>query len=83
MVSSFREFGWFSNIRGSENGGTVSSLPIHTFIDSEGNSTFKMPVETIITDRREKELDDLGFLTLVYKKGTDSATFFGSKLFIS
>lgn len=79
MVSSFREFGWFSNIRGSENGGTVSSLPIHTFIDSEGNSTFKMPVETIITDRREKELDDLGFLTLVYKKGTDSATFFGSK----
>lgn len=79
MVDSFREFGWFSNIRGSENGGTVASLPIHTFIDNEGNSTFKMPVETIITDRREKELDDLGFLALVYKKGTDSGTFFGSK----
>ncbi|MGY3803917.1 type VI secretion system contractile sheath large subunit [Pigmentibacter ruber] len=79
MVASYREFGWFSNIRGSENGGTVSSLPYHSFIDNEGNNTFKMPVETIITDRREKELDDLGFLTLVYKKGTDSATFFGSK----
>jgi len=79
MVESFREYGWFSNIRGSEQGGTVTQLPIHTFIDSEGNSSFKMPVETIITDRREKELDDLGFLSLIYKRGTDSATFFGSK----
>lgn len=79
MVDSYREFGWFSNIRGSENGGTVTQLPIHTFIDNEGNNTFKMPVENIITDRREKELDDLGFLSLVYKRGTDSATFFGSK----
>lgn len=79
MVDSYREYGWFSNIRGSENGGTVTQLPIHTFIDNEGNETFKMPVETVITDRREKELDDLGFLSLVYKKGTDSATFFGSK----
>ncbi|APJ05086.1 EvpB family type VI secretion protein [Silvanigrella aquatica] len=79
MVDSYREFGWFSCIRGSENGGTVQTLPIHTFIDNEGNNTFKMPVETMITDRREKELDDLGFLSLVYKKGTDTATFFGSK----
>ncbi|WP_397600026.1 type VI secretion system contractile sheath large subunit [Silvanigrella sp.] len=79
MVESYRQYGWFSNIRGSENGGTVKQLPIHTFTDNEGNSTFKMPVETVITDRREKELHDLGFLSLVYKRGTDSATFFGSK----
>jgi type VI secretion system protein ImpC len=79
MVESYREYGWFSSIRGSENGGTVTQLPIHTFVDNEGNQTFKMPIETIITDRREKELDELGFLSLVYKRGTDSATFFGSK----
>jgi type VI secretion system protein ImpC len=79
MVDSYRQFGWFSNIRGSENGGTVSQLPIHTFIDNEGKANFKIPVETVITDRREKELDDLGFLPLVYKRGTDTATFFGSK----
>lgn len=79
MTESFREFGWFSNIRGSENGGVVSALPYHPFVDSEGNPSFKMPVETIITDRREKELDDLGFLSLVYKRGTDQAVFFGSK----
>ncbi len=79
MVDSFRDYGWFSNIRGSENGGVVDSLPYHPFVDSEGNNSFKMPVETIITDRREKELDDLGFLSLVYKRGTDTATFFGSK----
>ncbi|KAB8031905.1 type VI secretion system contractile sheath large subunit [Fluviispira multicolorata] len=79
MVDSYRSFGWFSNIRGAENGGVVDSLPYHPFVDSEGNNSFKMPVETIITDRREKELDELGFLSLVYKRGTDTATFFGSK----
>jgi len=80
MVESFRNAGWFSSIRGAENGGVVENLPVHTFKDENGDSTFKLPVETIITDRREKELDDLGFISLVYKKGTDSATFFGSKV---
>ena len=39
----------------------------------------KVPTEVIITDRREKELSDLGFIALCYRKGTDSATFFGSQ----
>jgi type VI secretion system protein ImpC len=36
----------------------------------------KCPTETIITDRREKELADLGFAPLVHCKGTDYAAFF-------
>ncbi len=79
MVESFRTYGWFSNIQGVENGGAVQGLPSHGFTDKEGNKTFKMPVETAITDRREKELDNQGFLSLVYKRGTDMAVFFGSK----
>jgi type VI secretion system protein ImpC len=62
-----------------ENGGTVTDLPIHSYVDENGDKAFKMPVETVITDRREKELDELGFTSLIYKRGTDSATFFGSK----
>ncbi|KAB8039962.1 type VI secretion system contractile sheath large subunit [Silvanigrella paludirubra] len=76
---SYRQFGWFQNIRGVENGGTVDGLPIYLFTDEEGNRVQKNPVEVTITDRREKELDDLGFLSLVYKRGTDQAVFFGSK----
>jgi type VI secretion system protein ImpC len=36
----------------------------------------KCPTETAITDRREKELADLGFVPLVHCKGTDYAAFF-------
>jgi len=32
-----------------------------------------------ITDRREKELNDLGFITLVHRKNTDNAAFFGGQ----
>ena len=80
IVTSYRESGWFSTIRGAENGGTVEGLPIHNYTDENGDKTFKMPVETVITDRREKELADLGFNALVYKRGTDTATFFESKV---
>lgn len=34
------------------------------------------PTEVAISDRREKELADLGFIPLVYCKGTDYAAFF-------
>lgn len=36
----------------------------------------KCPTEVPITDRREKELADLGFAPLVHCKGTDYAAFF-------
>jgi type VI secretion system protein ImpC len=36
----------------------------------------KCPTEVQITDRREKELADLGFVPLVHQKGTPNAAFF-------
>ena len=39
----------------------------------------KCPTEIGITDRREAELDKLGFLTLCHYKKTDYAVFFGSQ----
>jgi len=39
----------------------------------------KCPTEIAITDRREKELADLGFIPLVHCKGTDYAAFFGAQ----
>ena len=39
----------------------------------------KCPTEIAITDRREKELSDLGFIPLVHCKNTDYAAFFGAQ----
>ncbi len=39
----------------------------------------KCPTEIAITDRREKELSDLGFISICHCKGTDYAAFFGGQ----
>jgi len=57
-------------------GGLVEGLPAHTFRTDEGDIALKCPTEIAITDRREKELADLGLVPLVHCKGTDYAAFF-------
>jgi type VI secretion system protein ImpC len=59
-----------------EGGGLVEGLPAHTFRTDEGDVALKCPTEIAITDRREKELADNGFIPLVHCKGTDYAAFF-------
>lgn len=73
---SFARYGWCATIRGVESGGLVEGLPVHNFRTDSGDLVMKCPTETPITDRREKELADLGFIPLVHAKGTDKAAFF-------
>jgi type VI secretion system protein ImpC len=79
LTGSFARHGWCAAIRGVEGGGLVESLPTHTFKTDEGELALKCPTEIAITDRREKELSDLGFIPLVHCKGTDYAAFFGAQ----
>ncbi len=76
LTSAFAQYGWCACIRGVESGGLVEGLPVHTFRTGEGDVAMKCPTEAPITDRREKELADLGFIPLVHCKGTDYAAFF-------
>ncbi len=76
MTSSFAKSGWCASIRGVENGGLVEGLTAHNFRTDEGDVALKCPTEVTITDRREKELADQGFVPLVHCKGTDKAAFF-------
>jgi type VI secretion system protein ImpC len=76
LTSAFAMYGWCACIRGVESGGLVEGLPVHTFKTGEGDVAMKCPTEVPITDRREKELADLGFAPLVHCKGTDYAAFF-------
>jgi type VI secretion system protein ImpC len=76
LTGAFAMYGWCASIRGVEGGGLVEGLPTHNFTTDEGDVALKCPTEAPITDRREKELADLGFIPLVHCKGTDYAAFF-------
>lgn len=76
VTQAFAKYGWCATIRGVESGGLVEGLPVHNFKTSSGDVAMKCPTETQITDRREKELADLGFAPLVHCKGTPNAAFF-------
>jgi type VI secretion system protein ImpC len=76
LTTAFAMHGWCAAIRGVEGGGLVEGLPAHNFRTDEGDIALKCPTEIAITDRREKELADLGFVPLVHCKNTDYAAFF-------
>ena len=79
ITNAFAHYGWTAAIRGVEGGGIVEGLPAYTFRTTDGDIALKCPTEVSITDRREKELSDLGFISLIHCKGTDYAAFFGNQ----
>lgn len=76
ITDSFARYNWCATIRGVEGGGKVEGLTVHNFTTDDGDTAMKCPTEVQITDRREKELADLGFVPLVHCKNTDYAAFF-------
>jgi type VI secretion system protein ImpC len=79
LTDAFAKTGFCTAIRGAENGGKVENLPYHVFTSDDGDLDAKCPSEIGITDRREKELSDLGFLPIVHYKNTDYSVFFGAQ----
>ena len=79
LTKAFAEHGWCTAIRGAENGGKVENLPLYTFKSESGEIDYQCPTEIGITDRREAELSQLGFLPLCHYKNTDYAVFFGAQ----
>ena len=79
LTDAFARYGWCAAIRGVEGGGRVEGLPVHTFKTDDGDIALKCPTEVAITERREKELADLGFVPLLHCKDTDFAAFFSAQ----
>ena len=79
ITNAFSLYSWTAAIRGVEGGGLVEGLPVHTFKTDEGDIALTCPTQVSITDRREKELNDLGFMAICHCKGTDKAAFFGGQ----
>ena len=76
---AFKEYGWCSRIRGVESGGAVEGLPVHSFPSDDGGVDMKCPTEIAISDRREAELANCGFMPLIHRKNSDFAAFIGAQ----
>ncbi|NDL71884.1 type VI secretion system contractile sheath large subunit [Vreelandella alkaliphila] len=77
LTDSFAKYRWCPNIIGPQSGGAVEDLPVHNY-EAFGQLQAKIPTEVLITDRREFELSDEGFISLTMRKGSDNAAFFSA-----
>lgn len=77
ITDSFAKYRWCPNIIGPQSGGAVRDLPVH-LLEAMGQIQSKIPTEVLITDRREYELAEEGFITLTMRKGSDNAAFFSA-----
>ncbi len=77
LTRSYAKYRWCPNIIGPQSGGVVEDLPMHQF-EEHGETKTMAPIETVLSDRREFELSEQGFMGLTVRKGTDNATFFSA-----
>lgn len=77
LTESFAKYRWCPNIIGPRSGGAVNDLPLHHF-ESMGEIETKIPTEVLVSDRREYQLAEQGFIALTMRKGSDNAAFFSA-----
>jgi len=77
LTDSFAKYRWCPNIIGPQSGGAVEDLPLHQF-ESMGQLQTKIPTEVLVSDRREFELAEEGFIGLTMRKDSDNAAFFSA-----
>jgi len=77
LSASFASYRWCPNIIGPQSGGAVTDLPLHLF-EALGQTQAKIPTEVLVSDRREFELAEQGFIALTMRKDSDNAAFFSA-----
>ena len=77
LTDSFAKYRWCANIIGPQSGGAVEDLPVHIY-KAMGALEQKIPTEVLISERREFELSEEGFISLTMRKGSDNAAFFSA-----
>jgi type VI secretion system protein ImpC len=77
IAESFGKYRWCPNIIGPQAGGTVENLPLHQY-EAMGEIQTKIPTEILISERREFELSEEGFIALTFRKDADNACFFSA-----
>lgn len=77
LNDSFASYRWCANIIGPQGGGTVENLPIYNY-EAMGETQTKIPTQVMLSERREYELAEEGFIGLTMRKGSDNAAFFSA-----
>lgn len=77
LTDSFAKYRWCANIIGPQGGGEVDNLPLYQF-EAMGQTQTKIPTQVLISERREYELAEEGFIALTMRKGSDNAAFFSA-----
>jgi type VI secretion system protein ImpC len=77
VTDSFAKYRWCANIIGPQGGGAIEDLPLHQY-EAMGAIQTKIPTEVLISERREFELAEEGFIALTMRKGSDNAAFFSA-----
>ncbi|WP_437573569.1 type VI secretion system contractile sheath large subunit [Sorangium sp. So ce887] len=77
LADSFAKYRWCPNIIGPQAGGSVENLPLHQY-EAMGEIQTKVPTEIMLTERREFELSEEGFIGLTFRKDSDNACFFSA-----
>ena len=77
LTDSFADYRWCGNIIGPKGGGAVKDLPTYTY-ENYGSIQTKIPTEVLITDRREFELSENGFIALTLRRDSNNAAFFSA-----
>ena len=77
LSESFAKYRWNTNIIGPQGGGAVTNLPIYNY-EAMGEVQTKIPTEILVSERREFELAEQGFIGLTMRKNSDNAAFFSA-----
>ena len=81
-VQAFADSGWFAELRGVRPGfrgqGLASGLALHAFTTDRDGVAVKSSTDVALTEPREKELTELGFIPLCHCPGTEHSAFFSN-----
>lgn len=77
VAEAFARYRFCVNIIGPSTGGTVEHLVLHEY-EAMGRIQTKIPTEIVVTERREFELSQQGFIPLTYRPDTDNACFYSA-----
>ncbi len=82
LLREFANVGWFGHIRGvprnQVGGGLVTTLPVDYFDSDPSGLAPKPMTDVVITDRRERELAELGLIPLCQCYQTPFAAFYSN-----
>ncbi|MBI4586185.1 MAG: type VI secretion system contractile sheath large subunit [Planctomycetes bacterium] len=83
LIRAFIDCGWLAEIRGvkrdQEGGGLVTGLPAHSFGTDKPGIVPKSSTDFIVNEEMEKELGELGFISLCHCKDTEFSVFYGNQ----